>query len=79
MNNSTVSPFDNPLLWTGHSTVIDEIITQLLDSPSSPTNLKMGAVLASVGGGGLLCGILEDIERNYYKKKEAEENCGVRD
>lgn len=60
-----VSPFDNPLLWTGHSTVIDEIVTQLSESPSS-TNLKMGAVLASVGGGGLLCGIFEGIERNYY-------------
>jgi len=66
-----VSPFDNPLLWTGHSTVIDEIITQLLDSPSSPTNLKMGAVLASVGGGGLLCGILEGIERNYSGGNES--------
>eukprot|EP00571_Detonula_confervacea_P010789 CAMPEP_0172300726 /NCGR_PEP_ID=MMETSP1058-20130122/2756_1 /TAXON_ID=83371 /ORGANISM="Detonula confervacea, Strain CCMP 353" /LENGTH=400 /DNA_ID=CAMNT_0013010599 /DNA_START=114 /DNA_END=1316 /DNA_ORIENTATION=+ len=64
-----VSPFDNPLLWTGHSTVIDEIVTQLLESPSS-TNLKMGAVLASVGGGGLLCGILEGIERNFYGGNE---------
>lgn len=26
----------------------------------------MGAILASVGGGGLLCGVLEGIERNYY-------------
>lgn len=68
-----VSPFDNPLLWTGHSTVIDEIITQMLQSPSSD-NLKMGAVLASVGGGGLLCGILEGIERNYYGGEEARTN-----
>jgi len=68
-----VSPFDNPLLWTGHSTVIDEIITQLLESPSS-INLKMGAVLASVGGGGLLCGILEGIERNYFDGDAARAN-----
>jgi len=59
-----VSPFDNPLLWTGHSTVIDEIVTQMLELPSVPK--KMGAVLASVGGGGLLCGIFEGIERNYF-------------
>jgi len=59
------SPYDNPLLWTGHSTVIDEIITQL------PDDLRMGAVLASVGGGGLLCGIFEGIERNYYGGDES--------
>ncbi|KAL3809134.1 hypothetical protein ACHAXA_007237, partial [Cyclostephanos tholiformis] len=68
-----VSPYDNPLLWTGHSTVVDEIITQLLESPSS-AHLKIGAVLASVGGGGLLCGIFEGIERNYYGKDEARRN-----
>lgn len=39
-----LSPFDSPLLCTGHSTVIDAIISQLL------------AILASVGGGGLLSG-----------------------
>ncbi|KAL7540401.1 hypothetical protein ACHAXR_010321, partial [Thalassiosira sp. AJA248-18] len=69
-----VSPFDNPLLWTGHSTVIDEIVSQLLEAPSSNTNLKIGAVLASVGGGGLLCGILEGIERNYFGGNEARMN-----
>ncbi|KAL3806069.1 hypothetical protein ACHAXA_011711 [Cyclostephanos tholiformis] len=68
-----VSPYDNPLLWTGHSTVIDEIITQLLESPSS-AHLKIGAVLASVGGGGLLCGIFEGIERNYYGENEIRAN-----
>ncbi|KAL3779877.1 hypothetical protein ACHAW5_002065 [Stephanodiscus triporus] len=68
-----VSPYDNPLLWTGHSTAIDEIITQLLESPSS-AHLKIGAVLASVGGGGLLCGIFEGIERNYYGKDEVRTN-----
>jgi L-serine/L-threonine ammonia-lyase len=66
-----VSPYDNHFLWTGHSTVIDEIIHQLLlefdnsSSSSSPSQHgKIGAILASVGGGGLLCGILEGIERN---------------
>ena len=74
-----MSPFDNPLLWTGHSTVVDEIITQMLglqqQQSASPTNLKMGAILASVGGGGLLCGILEGIERNYYGPDEVRTNC----
>ncbi len=60
-------------MWTGHSTVIDEIITQLLESPSS-ANIKIGAVLASVGGGGLLSGIFEGIERNYYCENEVRTN-----
>eukprot|EP00804_Cyclotella_cryptica_P022027 CCRYP_000950-RA/>CCRYP_000950-RA protein AED:0.09 eAED:0.09 QI:0/-1/0/1/-1/1/1/0/412 len=72
-----VSPYDNPLLWTGHSTVVDEIITQLMElqhisPPSNPT--KIGAILASVGGGGLLSGILEGIERNYYGADKARAN-----
>ena len=68
-----VSPYDNPLLWTGHSTVVDEIITQILSSQSQTNHhpkIKIGAILASVGGGGLLCGILEGIERNYYCDNE---------
>jgi L-serine/L-threonine ammonia-lyase len=51
-----ISPYDNPLLWTGHSTLVDEIVEQLADmSPS--------AVIVSVGGGGLMCGVLEGLER----------------
>jgi len=74
-----VSPYDNPLLWTGHSTVIDEIITQLLEqsfdqATTQTNNMKIGAVLASVGGGGLLCGILEGVERNYHGSNEIRSN-----
>lgn len=58
------------LLWTGHSTVIDEIITQLLEQRST-NEMKIGAILASVGGGGLLCGVLEGIERNYHASNES--------
>ena len=65
-----VSPYDNPLLWTGHSTVVDEIITQLLEhNQASSTDRSMGAILASVGGGGLLSGILEGIERTYFQSE----------
>jgi len=67
------------LLWTGHSTVIDEIITQLLEqsfdqATTQTNNMKIGAVLASVGGGGLLCGILEGVERNYHGSNEIRSN-----
>jgi len=55
---SYVSPYDDPMLWTGHSTVVDEIVEQL------PSHETFGAIVASVGGGGLICGILEGLAKN---------------
>ena len=52
-----VSPYDNPLLWTGHATLVDEIMEEL---PSE----QLGALVVCVGGGGLLCGALEGLERH---------------
>lgn len=56
-----VSPYDNPLLWTGHSTVVDEIVEEL--------PIPIGAIVVSVGGGGLLCGVLEGCERQGVSPK----------
>jgi L-serine/L-threonine ammonia-lyase len=53
-----ISPYDNPLLWTGHSTVIDEIVEDL-------GTHGFGTIIVSVGGGGLLCGVLEGLQRHY--------------
>jgi L-serine/L-threonine ammonia-lyase len=50
-------PFDNPLLWTGHATMIDEV---------AATGHKPDAVLLSVGGGGLLAGVMEGLARNGW-------------
>jgi L-serine/L-threonine ammonia-lyase len=50
-----VSPYDNPLLWTGHSTIVDEIVKEI--------PIPVGAIVVSVGGGGLLCGVLEGCQR----------------
>ena len=55
-----VSPYDNPLLWTGHSTLIDEIVEELPENP--------GAIIVSVGGGGLICGVFEGLERHSLHK-----------
>ncbi|GKY90870.1 hypothetical protein MPSEU_000059800 [Mayamaea pseudoterrestris] len=52
-----VSPYDHALLWTGHSSVVDELVEDLHDVPPA-------AILLSVGGGGLLCGVLEGLERH---------------
>jgi L-serine/L-threonine ammonia-lyase len=53
-----VSPYDHPLLWTGHSTIVDEIVHDL------PSGVTISAMILSVGGGGLLCGILEGCARH---------------
>lgn len=55
-----IPPFENPLLWTGHSTVVDEIYQELNDTPPS-------TIVVSVGGGGLLCGVLEGLARLNVK------------
>jgi len=54
-----VPPYENPLLWTGHSTVIDEIYEEMGDKPAT--------LIVSVGGGGLLCGVLEGLDRLNVK------------
>jgi L-serine/L-threonine ammonia-lyase len=51
-------PFDDPLLWTGHSTMIDEI---------AAAGAQPDAIALSVGGGGLLCGVLEGLHRNGWR------------
>ncbi len=48
-------PFDNPLIWTGHATLIDEV---------RQSGIVPDVVVLSVGGGGLLCGVIEGLRRN---------------
>ena len=49
-----IHPFDDPEVWTGHATLIEEV-ARIAPAPA--------AVVVSVGGGGLLCGVLEGLER----------------
>ena len=48
-------PFDHPLIWAGHSTLIDEVVA---------AGVKPDAVVVAVGGGGLACGVLAGMH-NY--------------
>ncbi|PWC39585.1 pyridoxal-phosphate dependent enzyme [Azospirillum sp. TSO35-2] len=50
-------PFDNELLWDGHATMIDEV---------ARTGWRPDAVVVSVGGGGLMCGVVEGLRRNGW-------------
>jgi L-serine/L-threonine ammonia-lyase len=53
-----IPPFDHPLIWKGHASMISEAITQGLSKPD--------AVILSVGGGGLACGVLEGMHQNGW-------------
>ena len=56
-----IHPFDDPLLWEGHASMIDEIAVQM---PGG----RPDAVVLSVGGGGLLCGVVQGLRRNGWNE-----------
>lgn len=56
-NDAFVHPFDDPLLWAGHASLVDEV---------AEAGIKPDAVVLSVGGGGLLSGIVEGLQRNSW-------------
>lgn len=54
-----VPPFDHRDIWDGNATLIDEAVRQ-----ASEAGIKFDVVICSVGGGGLLCGVLDGLHRN---------------
>ncbi|QHG64698.1 pyridoxal-phosphate dependent enzyme [Pseudomonas putida] len=52
-----IHPFDDPLLWAGHASLVDEV---------AATGFKPDAVVLSVGGGGLLSGVVEGLQRHGW-------------
>lgn len=58
-------PFDNPLIWEGHSSLVDEIYQEQLSYNDSQ---KIKGVVCSVGGGGLYNGIMKGLEQNKTNK-----------
>ncbi|KAF2123895.1 serine family amino acid catabolism-related protein [Dothidotthia symphoricarpi CBS 119687] len=52
-----VPPFDASEIWDGHATMVEEIFKQL-----GPSSQPPDALICSVGGGGLFCGIMRGLE-----------------
>ncbi|XP_078523271.1 L-serine dehydratase/L-threonine deaminase-like [Lissotriton helveticus] len=48
-----VPPFDDPLIWEGHTSIVKEL--------KKVPNFKPGAIALSVGGGGMLCGVVQGL------------------
>lgn len=55
-NAQLVHPFDDRIAWEGHASLVSEVVDQL-------GGARPDCFVASVGGGGLLAGILEGIEK----------------
>lgn len=53
-----VPPFDHPLIWEGHASIVDELTLE---------TEKPDAIVLSVGGGGLLCGIAHGLKRHGWE------------
>jgi L-serine/L-threonine ammonia-lyase len=79
-----VPPFDAPELWQGNSTMMHEIVRQLGEATSHyPMNTgperngstateltpKIDAVICSVGGGSMFCGLMQAIEELHLKDR----------
>lgn len=56
-DDAFIHPFDDPLLWSGHASLVDEV---------AAAGFKPDAVVLAVGGGGLLAGVCEGLERNGW-------------
>lgn len=52
-----IPPFDNPMIWAGHSTIIDELVV---------SDVRPDAIVTAVGGGGLACGLLEGMHKHGW-------------
>jgi len=58
-NAALIHPFDHPEVWEGHSSLITEVHSQLAEQGLGTPS----AVITVVGGGGLLCGIMQGMDR----------------
>lgn len=57
-HSAYIPPFDHPVIWAGHATMIREI---------AKTGIQPDAIVAAVGGGGLACGLLQGMHRHGWQ------------
>lgn len=56
-NDAFLHPFDDPLLWQGHASIIDEV---------AEIGLVPDSVVTAVGGGGLLSGLVQGMQTHEW-------------
>ena len=57
VGDAFIHPYDDPLLWEGHASMIDEI---------AAAGVKPDVVVLSVGGGGLMAGVIAGLRRQGW-------------
>lgn len=65
-----IHPFNDPLIWEGASSIVDEIKAQM--PPEQNAGGSRGipdAIVCSVGGGGLFTGIMQGLHRHGWLEK----------
>ncbi|ROV92724.1 hypothetical protein VSDG_06607 [Cytospora chrysosperma] len=58
-----VPPFDHSDIWDGVETLVGELEAQVPGPGPSGGGDKIDAIVCNVGGGGLMCGIMQGVER----------------
>jgi len=56
-SDAFLHPFDDPIIWRGHASLVDEV---------ARSGVKPDVIVLSVGGGGLLCGVVEGLHRHAW-------------
>ena len=54
-----IHPYDDQIVWQGHATLVDELVAE---------RVAFDGLVLSVGGGGLLCGLLEGLHRHHLQQ-----------
>ena len=57
VGDAFIHPYDDALVWEGHASIVDEI---------AATGVKPDAIVLSVGGGGLLSGVIAGLRRQGW-------------
>lgn len=83
VSNIALHPFDNEPIWEGNSTIVDELEKQLPAAANTDEEevyrgraLPLDAILCSVGGGGLLNGLVMGLEKRRSQKANGHSSTG---
>jgi L-serine/L-threonine ammonia-lyase len=63
-NGVYVPPFDHKDIWAGHASLVDELARQIPVETGSA--VEPAAIVCSVGGGGLFCGIMQGVDNHGW-------------
>ena len=59
-----VPPFDHPDIWAGAASLVEELAPHFPPGAADAAG-RLHGIVCSVGGGGLLCGVMEGVGRVY--------------